>query len=105
MSAELFTLTTLYGHIANDSRVNVWHISLYACLLILWVENDFGSQIKITRKNLMAKAHFRSITTYHKCIHQLVELGYITYSPTYDSYQGTTITILIPAELLQPVAL
>lgn len=41
----------------------------------------------------MEKAHFKSITTYHKCINQLIKLGYISYLPNYDSYQGSLIEI------------
>lgn len=41
----------------------------------------------------MEKSHFKSITTYHKCIDQLIKLGYITYLPNYDPYQGTLIEI------------
>ena len=83
----------LYLKITEDPRVTVWHISLYVSLLILWQQNDFQKQVKISRKKLMTKAHFGSITTYHKCINQLCDLGYIFYQPTYDCYAGSVIEI------------
>lgn len=90
---ELLIVFKLYSRIASDARVNVWHISLYVGLLDIWRLSDFQKQFKITRKLLMEKSHFKSITTYHKCIDQLIKLGYITYLPNYDPYQGTLIEI------------
>jgi hypothetical protein len=92
--ANVSTLMALQARISADPKVTVWHISLYTCLLNLWFASSFPHQIKITRKRVMSQAHFRSITTYHKCISELVELGYISYTPTYDTYQGSTVEIL-----------
>ncbi|MET3981498.1 hypothetical protein ABIB39_004111 [Mucilaginibacter sp. UYP27] len=94
MYPETSHVGMLCAHIRNDSRITVWHISLYTCLIDLWIESDFQRQIIVSRKILMAKAHFRSTTTYHKCLNQLVEHGYIIYRPTYDSYTGSKIEIL-----------
>jgi len=90
------TFSELYSKIADDPRVTVWHISLYACMLNLWEQSGFQKQVKVSRKLLMARAHFASIITYHRCISRLTELGYIRYLPTYDSYQGSTIEIVLP---------
>lgn len=88
-------LNDLYSKVFNDDRVNVWHISIYVCLLDLWRISDYPKQIKITRKQLMVKAHVKSITTYHKCLDQLVELNYVRYIPTYNSYEGSSVEIII----------
>lgn len=69
-------------------------MSIYNCLLNLWLESGFQKQIKVTRKLLMAKAHIRSTSTYHKCMNQLTDLGYISYKPTYDCYTGSKIEIM-----------
>ncbi|MET3981505.1 hypothetical protein ABIB62_004119 [Mucilaginibacter sp. UYP25] len=95
MTSQTTILSELFSKIGDDPRVNVWQISLYTALLNLWQQNGFQKEIKVTRKLLMAKAHFRSITTYHKSIKCLKDLGYIVYVPTYDSYQGTSIEIII----------
>ena len=78
---------------SNDNRVNVWHLSLYFGLLDIWRVAGFQKQFKITRHQLMKKAHFKSITTYHKCIDQLINFGYIAYFPNYDPYQGSLVEI------------
>ncbi|WP_256367787.1 hypothetical protein [Mucilaginibacter sp. SG564] len=36
MKAEFSTLLRLYNKIADDRRLNVWHISLFICILMLW---------------------------------------------------------------------
>lgn len=91
--SNLFTLSKLQAGITADPRVTVWHISLYTTLLNLWQQDGFKNQIRVTRKILMAKAHFGSTSTYHKCLNKLIELGYVAYSPTYDSYKGSLIEI------------
>jgi len=93
--SEFSILSRLHSNIAADPRVSVWHISLYTCLLTLWHQSGFQKQIKVTRKILMTKAHFGSTSTYHKCINKLIELGYITYIPTYDCYEGSKIEIIL----------
>lgn len=85
----------LYLKITKDPRVTVWHICLYTSILIIWHQNGYNRQLKVSRKQLMAIAHFGSITTYHKCINRLKELNYIIYQPTYDSYQGSIIELVI----------
>ncbi len=95
MKTEISPLLLLYKKIADDPRVNVWHISLFIYILLLWQKNDYADQIKVSRKQLMTGAHFGSITTYHRCITHLKELQYIKYHPTYDSYQGTTIRVIV----------
>ncbi len=92
--SELSTLSKLYSKIANDPNVSVWHMSIYTCLLNLWLESGFQKQVKVTRKLLMAKAHIKSTSTYHKCMNQLTELGYVKYIPTYDCYSGSKIEII-----------
>ncbi|RKR84598.1 hypothetical protein BDD43_4844 [Mucilaginibacter gracilis] len=95
MSAETSTLSKLYSKIAEDPRVNVWHVSLFTFLLNLWQKSGYQQQLKVSRKQLMVGGHISSITTYHKCISQLTKLGYILYIPSYDVYKGTKIVIVL----------
>jgi len=93
--SELLTSSKLQAAIADDPRVTVWHISLYNSILNIWEQGGFKKQIKVTRKILMAKAHFASTSTYHKCLKKLIELGYISYSPTFNCYKGSKIEIIM----------
>src|SRR6187455_525774 len=80
-----------YIQLLHDERINVWHISLYMALLYLWEQNSFNNPFSITRKSVMKVAHIGSIATYHKCIKQLQEFGYISYIPTYNASLGSYI--------------
>jgi len=86
-------INRLYIRFTADKRVNVWHISLYHAILHLWETGGQQNKVRISRKTLMALAHFNSIVTYHKCIGQLQEMGYIIYRPNYDCYAGSWIEI------------
>jgi hypothetical protein len=81
--------------VVTDSRVTVWDISLYTALLLNWCKNEFKSPFYITRRKLMELAHIGSIATYHKCIKQLIELGYISYFPSYNPSVGTAVFLKI----------
>lgn len=85
-----------FSSLSNDGRINVWHISLYASLLYLYAQNGFINPIPITRKIVMKYSHINSVVTYHKCIKQLQEFGYIKYVPSYNSFLGSYISIVIP---------
>jgi len=94
MASQSMTLLNLYCKVAEDTRLNVWQVSLMLFILMLWHKGGYQGQIKISRKQLMTGAHFGSISTYHKCITRLQELEYITYHPNYDSYKGSTIRVM-----------
>lgn len=83
-----------YGVLTDDPRITVWHISLFIALLHLWRKNNFHNPVPITRKLVMTLAHIYSIATYHKCIKQLQEFGYIDYRPSYHPHLGTKIWLL-----------
>ena len=85
-----------YINLTRDGRINVWHISIYIALLHLWGKNKFKNPVPITRKLVMQLAHINSIATYHKCVKQLEEFGYIHYAPNYNAFFGSAVTISIP---------
>ncbi len=87
------TLQKVYINLIADSRVNVWHCSIYMALIFLWYENGFTNPFPISRKAIMKLAHINSIVTYHKCIKQLEEFGYVQYNPSYSYYERSTILL------------
>lgn len=86
-------LNEIFFKLFNDKRINVWHMSLFIALLYSWYKNDSKDPLMITRREIMKLAHFRSIATYHKCIKQLQEFGYIKYNPSYDPSIKTSIIL------------
>lgn len=89
-------LSNIFTMISADGRINVWHISIYMALLHLWNLNDLKSPVPITRREVMKLAHVSSIVTYHKCINQLQEYGYIRYVPSYNPFLGSNVYLFGP---------
>lgn len=86
--------TTLGGwlrRLGSDDRLLPTHVSLFAALLIGWQQGGFSNPFNVTRKSLMARSKIASIATYHKCIQELHEYGYIRYVPSYHPTQGSLV--------------
>lgn len=88
--------TDLYRIMANDSRLNVWHFSIYMSLYHQWLVSGSGNPVSISRKKIMEQTHIGSIVTYHKCIRQLRDFGYILYEPSYNPFIGSYVSLLLP---------
>ncbi len=87
-------LIEAYCTLSRDERITVWHGSIYTALLYLWAKNSCHNPISITRKKVMKLAHVNSIVTYHKCIKQLQDFGYIQYVPSYNCFLGSRISLI-----------
>lgn len=74
-----------------DSRTLATHISLLTALFVCWQQSGFENPFAITRKKLMAFSGIASIATYHKCIRELDEFGYIRYQPSYHPLKGSLV--------------
>jgi hypothetical protein len=88
-------LMRFLNRIAVDERLNTSHISICFALVICWDEQNHKSPFKISRRILMGYGKIASISTYHICIKDLVKYGFISYKPSYDSYQGTSVSLII----------
>jgi len=75
-------LTAFYDAITKDARIGATHISLYMALFQKWGLNDFKSPVSFTSREIMQMAKIQSRATYHKCLRDLVEGGYIRYFPS-----------------------
>lgn len=82
-----------YLQLAVDHRITVWHVSIYMALLYKLYESGLQNPVQISRLEVMHLAHVGSIATYHKCIKQLQEYGYIKYLPSHDPSLGSRIFI------------
>lgn len=87
------SLTQFLIPISQDKRLHPSHICLYISLFSLWERSRFSIPFRISRRQLMKLSKIRSTATYHKCIRELVSLGYIDYVPSYDHFRGSQITI------------
>ena len=75
-------LTRFYQAIREDNRITTSHISLYMALFELWNQNNFRGAVDISRRGVMEAAKINGLATFHKCIKDLCELGYIQYRPS-----------------------
>lgn len=87
----LDAIEKMYASLLADRRLSVWHLSICTALVLLWCRNGFANSIPISRKALMELAHIHSIATYHKCIKQLQDFGYIRYEPSFNPFAKTVV--------------
>ncbi len=87
-------LTAFFNHIAVDDTINTSHISLYITIFQYWNVNRFKNPVNISRNEVMRASKIASYATYHKRMRDLVRLGYLEYSPSYNRYSGTSINVV-----------
>ena len=83
-----------FERVVEDDQLYPSHISMYVALFQLWSSNHFQNSFRISREEVMKLSKIKSIATYHKCIKELCDAGFIIYLPSYDSYKGSLIEII-----------
>jgi hypothetical protein len=79
------------GHMGNDHRLLATHISLFTALFVCRQRRRFIQPFSVNRKELMVLSKIASIATYHKCIKNLDDYGYINYQPSFHPKIGSLI--------------
>ncbi len=77
--------------IQEDPRIGPSHISLYVAILYSYKKQGSKMPITIYRKDLMRRSKMRGKGTYHRCLRDLTDFGFIKYTPSNDSLQGSLI--------------
>lgn len=88
---ELKSLSEFFFAIEGDCRISITHIGIYAALLQYWKEQDFINPMRAFSHDIMRIAKISAPTTYHKCIRDLSEFGYIRYVPSFRRNLGSRI--------------
>lgn len=83
-----------FGNVIKDHRMVPSHISLYVSLFQLWSMHQYQNPFRVSRKEVMKLGKVKSFATYHKCIKELHQAGFIIYSPSYHPYEGSLIEII-----------
>ena len=86
---ELKPLSVFFSAIAEDPRISITHIGLYAALLQYWGAHNFQNPISVFSYDIMKIAKISAATTYHKSIRDLNRYGYIKYEPSYNHKKGS----------------
>lgn len=89
LKSELAGYGKLIQHMGKDERLYVTHLSLLTALFVSWQRNEFVSPFSFNRRELMGFSRIASVATYHKCIRELDEYGYIRYQPSYHPKLGS----------------
>lgn len=89
---SLKPLSDFFSAIQHDGRVSITHIGLYAALLRYWEENGFAIPMTAYSHQIMEIAKI-STTTYHRCVRELDEYGYIRYEPSFKKNKASRIYI------------
>ena len=86
-------LTSLFDRLIEDQTIHPTHISLYFSLFQYWNINRFQNPISITREEMMLSSKIGSRATYHKCMRELNDKGYIKYIPTFNPFKGSSVLL------------
>ena len=87
-------LISFYSAIKSDPRIGTTHISLYMALFQFYNLNRLSNPILITRTAVMEVAKISGLATYHKCMKDLNDFGYIKYEPSYNPAISSQVYLL-----------
>lgn len=96
-------LTGFFEKVAIDKTLNPTHVSLYIALFQFWNCNRFKNPISINRDEVMRISKISSKATYHKCLKNLHNLGYINYEPSYNPFKGSHVILFNFSDDLKPL--
>jgi hypothetical protein len=88
---DMAVYAKLLKRMSGDKRLMATHASLFTALFIQWQRNGFDNPFPITRRELMTHSKIASPATYHKCMRELDEYGYIRYQPSYHPKKGSLV--------------
>ncbi|MGN6212073.1 hypothetical protein [Parafilimonas sp.] len=77
--------------IREDPRIGPSHISLYMAILYAYRQQDSRIPISVFSRDLMKQAKISGGATYHKCLQDLTQCGYIRYVPSYNPMLGSLV--------------
>ena len=93
MSCEQL-VKSFFSAASADGRIAPTHISVYMALVNCWILSSCENPFQVTRKKIMKGARIRGLATYHKCIRELKEYGYIRYEPSYHPSKGSKVCLV-----------
>jgi hypothetical protein len=95
-------LTSFLQQVSSSKRIHQSHLSLYSAILMCYSKSHCHNPFRVSRRELMKHSAIHSFATYHKCMRELVDFGYIDYLPSYHPNLASQITLLNGNENNQP---
>ncbi len=84
-------LESVTMQMAEDTRLNTSHVSMYLALFLIWNHNRFQNPLSINRSEVMKISKIGARATYHKCMTELHQWGYLKYVPSHNPLKGSLI--------------
>ena len=84
-------LSGFFDRVAADECLNPSHITMYLGLFQIWNANRFRNPISIARSELMRLSKVSAKSTYHKCLKDLHQMGYLQYLPSTNPLKGSKV--------------
>lgn len=95
LNLQQHALSGYFKRLAQDNRFYASHISLMMALFY-YSDSDFPEQpFQVSRPKLMQFSRIRSTSTYHKNIQDLVDGGYIEYTPSWHPMLGSKVRFIL----------
>lgn len=88
---NLKLLSGFFQAIDNDFRISTTHIAIFAALLQFRANRGFINPIQAYSIEIQKIAKIMSPKTYHKCMRELHEYGYLFYVPTKNKNRRSSI--------------
>lgn len=79
--------------IGEDPRIGPSHVSLFLAILHA-CKQQAAMPLSVFSRDLMKQAKISSVGTYHKCLKDLKEYGYIRYRPSFNPALGSEIDVV-----------
>lgn len=89
-----FHLRQFFERASTDKKLKPCHVAVYMTLFQLWSANQHKNPISISRGEIMRLSKIKSTATYHKCIKNLNDLGYIKYHPSFHPIKGSQVLLI-----------
>jgi len=84
----------MMGRAACDGQLTPWHIALLSGILFVSSASDKTGFFQVSRRKLKSFSKIRANGTYHKCLSDLVRMGYVEYLPSYDPFLGSRMKLV-----------
>ena len=89
------SLSRYFEKVSSDTSFFSSHISLIMALFYYCDSQAPEMPFQVSRPKLMHFSRIRSIATYHKNIKDLVDAGYIEYTPSWHPQKGSTVRFIV----------
>lgn len=80
---------------ADDTRLNSSHVSMYLALFLIWNHHRFENPLSINRTEVMKLSKIGARATYHKCLTELHNWEYLKYMPSHNPLKGSLVNMFI----------